>query len=195
MAENVTPRGSRGSYYPYSRDAARRARNVYIKTSAPEAIKTANVERTPAEERPPERLAPTLPPLEPPTLPSDTAERDEDYEEYLIENPANGLLKVQAYRAREAIPQSGVGVKVSTYIGDRERTFFEGVTDENGIIDNIKLPAPPRANSLESGDPHPTATYLLSASEEGFIPITIGITIFDGIKTIQPLPMILRGGE
>lgn len=185
MTEKNPPRGSRGSFYPYAR-----TRNVYIKQSHPDARPTA---ASPEKEREPERAAPPLPPLEPPA--ADEVDREDEYEEFLRANPASGMLKVQAYRAREALPQSGVGVRVSTYIGDSERVFFEGVTDENGIIDNIKLPAPPRANSLESGDEHPTATYLLSATEEGFIPITIGITIFEGIKTIQPLPMILRGGE
>ena len=183
MKEKSTPRGSRGIHYPYGRDATR---HIYIKQS-PQSAAAA------AEPIGPEERAPILPPPELPTPPSE-GERDAEYEEYLRENPASGLLKVQAYRAREAIPQSNVGVRVSTYIGNREQIFFEGATDGNGIIDNIKLPAPPRDNSLRFGDSHPSATYLLSASEEGFIPITIGITVFDGVKTIQPLPMIIQGG-
>lgn len=178
MTDKEKPRARRASLYPY----CRRAGKVYLKE--PTAARSCAL---PIESEPETRPAASAPEAPP--------EKDSEgsaYEEYLRENPATGQLKVQAYRAREALPQSDVDVTVSSFIGETEHVFFSGRTDGDGLIDNIALPAPARASSLSFGDPHPSATYLLNAVADGFVPLTVGITIFDGIKTIQPLPMIIR---
>ena len=131
----------------------------------------------------------------------DTDERDGvsdslDPEEFLRENSATGMLKIQAYRAREAYPVPNVRVEISHDFDSGERVFFSGVTDENGIIDNIELPAPPRENSLEFDSPDKVAVYKLRAALPGYEELVRAVEIFDGIKTIQPLAMQLRrGGE
>lgn len=64
------------------------------------------------------------------------------YQEFLNQNPAKGTLKIQAFTARQALPVPGVHVIVSKRIGDENHVFFEGTTDESGLIDDITLPAP-----------------------------------------------------
>ena len=119
-----------------------------------------------------------------------------DPEEFLRKNSGSGMLKIQAYRAREAYPVKDVRVEVSRDFNGGERVFFSGVTDENGIIDNIELPAPPRVNSLEFDSPDKVAVYKLRAVLQGYEELVRAVEIFDGIKTIQPLAMQLRrGGE
>lgn len=119
-----------------------------------------------------------------------------DPEEFLRENSSTGMLKIQAYRAREAYPVKDVRVEVSRDFNGGERVFFSGVTDENDIIDNIELPAPPRVNSLEFDSPDKVAVYKLRAVLQGYEELVRAVEIFDGIKTIQPLAMQLRrGGE
>ena len=192
MTDKNSPRRSRGRCYPYGGE---RSGNVYIK----QGTRAVFAEQTEEEIKQP---APTPTPTPAPApIAEARAERPEEpsatnaaYNDYLKLNPSKGYLKIQAYRAREALPQSDVEVTVSAYINGGEHVFFNGRTNENGIVDNIELPAPPRGNSLDSGDTHPSATYLLNATYDGFIPITVGITVFEGIKTIQPLPMIVRLG-
>ena len=116
--------------------------------------------------------------------------------DFMKENSSTGMLKVQAYLARGAYPVSGVKVEVSKEFDDGKRVFFSGATNENGIIDDIELPAPPRENSLEFDSPDKVAVYTLRSSLDGYEEIRRAVEIFDGIKTIQPLAMQLKkGGE
>lgn len=116
--------------------------------------------------------------------------------DFMKENSSKGELKVQAYLARGAYPVPGVKVEISKDFNDGKRVFFSGVTNENGIIDGIELPAPPRENSLEFDAPDKVAVYKLRAALDGYEDLDRAVEIFDGIKTIQPLAMQLRrGGE
>lgn len=125
--------------------------------------------------------------------PLDISETEyESYTDFIRENSRRGMLKVQASRAEQSIPVSGVKIRVSKDIGGREYVFFEGYTDRNGIIDGVELPAPPRGNSLSSSLPDKTVTYLLNADIPSYLPIAIDINVYEGIKTIQPLSMMLE---
>ncbi len=118
------------------------------------------------------------------------------YEDFLKENSSVGVLKVQAYRAGRAYPAAGVEVKISRDFDSGDKVFFSGLTDENGIIDGIELPAPPRENSLKFDSPDKVAVYKLRARLGGYENVERAVEIFGGIKTIQPLAMQLkRGGE
>ena len=64
------------------------------------------------------------------------------YKQYIKENPKVGFLKIRAYAASEAIPISGLNVIVSKIIDGNNVIFFEGVTDNSGVIDGITLPTP-----------------------------------------------------
>ncbi len=68
------------------------------------------------------------------------------YEEFMRSNPVKGRLRIRAYAASGALPVKGVKVIISTYVDDYKIIFFEGLTDESGVIPKIELPAP-RLNS------------------------------------------------
>lgn len=114
------------------------------------------------------------------------------YAQFLQKNPYVGNLKVQAFRGDQAYPVPGVAVTVSRDFADGNRTFFEGVTDENGIIDGITLPAAPRDESLIPDDPPTTAVYDLAASHPDYRPVNVPVEIYEGITSIQPLRLQLR---
>lgn len=111
------------------------------------------------------------------------------YSDFLTENNTSGTLQIRAYKAREAFPVPGVRVVIFRNFSDGEKVFFSGITDENGIIDNIELPAPPRANSLNFSTPDKVALYELKAILSNYESIEKEIEIFDSIETIQPLIM------
>ena len=119
---------------------------------------------------------------------------DENFEAFIAENSGMGSLKLQAFRGEQAFPVSGVSARISRKIGDSYYIFFEGETDESGIIDGIELPAPPVENSTEYGRPNKAAIYILSAKKKGYDTIEREIEIYDKIKTIQPLRMTQRYG-
>ena len=93
-----------------------------------------------------------------------------------------------------AYPARSVRVIISKRFADGEYVFFSGMTDENGIIDNIELPAPPRDNSLNFILPDKAATYDLKAISSEYEDVDRIVEIFDGIKTVQPLSLMQKRG-
>ena len=72
---------------------------------------------------------------------------DAAYLEFLKNNPGRGFLKIRATSASEAVPVEGVQITVSKEIGDNNIIFFDGRTDESGMINGIILPTPPKVTN------------------------------------------------
>ena len=108
----------------------------------------------------------------------------DEYKNFMKENPSFGILKIRANAAREAMPVSGVKVVVTKKIGSDTVIFYEGVTDESGMINNIKLPTP-EAISDDLVVP-PSTTYEVDAiytNEEQIYPVNV----FSGIYVVQTI--------
>lgn len=116
------------------------------------------------------------------------------YAEFLAKNPYTGQLKIQAFRGDQAFPVPQVQVSVTREFTDGRRVFFEGVTDENGIIDGIVLPAPSRVDSLTPNGPITTAVYDIQAQHPQYQTIRSQAEIFEGITAIQPLRLLFKEG-
>lgn len=106
------------------------------------------------------------------------------YKEFINENPKIGYLRIRAYSANGAIPISKLSIIVSIIYKDNKIIFYKGETDESGIIENIKLPAPAiNANNLDV--PHYT-TYDVDAT----LPNTnlhkiYKVNLYEGIQVVQ----------
>ena len=73
------------------------------------------------------------------------------YQTFINNNSSIGTLNIRAYAANEAIPMSNVRVIVSKVINNNKVIFFEGQTDNSGLINKIELPAPrPVESNLET---------------------------------------------
>ncbi|MBQ4327549.1 MAG: N-acetylmuramoyl-L-alanine amidase [Clostridia bacterium] len=131
-----------------------------------------------------------IPGAEPST--PDNNEPSLTYEDFLRENPRRGYLKIQAFAGKQSYPIEGVKIAITRNFDDGQVLFFEGVTDPDGIIDGIELPAPPRENSLVFLTPDKTAEYDMTALYDGVAPQRSKVQIYEGIKSIQP---ILIGSE
>lgn len=122
----------------------------------------------------------------------ESLKNDPAYLEFLRNNPGNGFLKIRASAANEAVPISGIQIKVTKLIGNTNVVFFEGQTDGSGMINNISLPAPA---AIASDEDVPQFTdYNVSATgsmqdlkEEYSVAICCGITV---IQYISVTPMI-----
>ena len=113
------------------------------------------------------------------------------YREFLPQNPAEGFLKIQASRAQRALPTPDVEIFILQQFNDQRVLFFRGKTDEDGLIDNIILPAPPRRDSLQSANAGLGARYLVYADHADFVAESHEIEIFEGITSILPIVMQL----
>lgn len=116
---------------------------------------------------------------------------NETYQTFLDKNKEQGYLKIQAFTARQALPVSGVNIVISKKFSDMEKVFFEGETDESGIIDGITLPAPSKLLSETPENVLPYAEYDISSSYSGYKTQNAPqVQIFQGIKTIQPVQVV-----
>lgn len=122
-----------------------------------------------------------------PSLPTDTV----SYDEFLRRNTAIGKLKVQASRAQGALPTEGVRISIIGNFSDARVLFFDGLTDADGLIPGILLPAPPRTASLQPDTAGRGAVYQLFAAHPDFEPEVYEIEIFEGVNAIQPVSLQL----
>lgn len=104
-------------------------------------------------------------------------------EEFKKNNPGVGYLKIRAYAASGAIPVRGLNIVISNYIDGKNIVFYEGKTNESGVIDKIALPAP-LINSNDLIIPN-SITYDLRAYIEGRVDKIYKVNIFDGVIVIQ----------
>ena len=114
----------------------------------------------------------------------ETLKNDVDYQEFILQNPSTGFVKVRASFANEALPIKGLKVTIQKKIGNNTIIFYEGETDESGMINGIKLPTPMKVKSNE--DIPQFSNYELNATYEpsGFNK-TYTLSLCCGITVVQ----------
>ena len=117
------------------------------------------------------------------------------YDVFLVRNPGIGYLKIQASRARKAIPVPAVHILIIQDFQNVRVLFFDGQTDADGIIDGIPLPAPPKSGSLDAQNPVPGAVYQVYANHPQFEPKRYQVEIFEDITAILPVTLPLPKEE
>lgn len=137
-----------------------------------------------------------LPSMGTPAKEQEEAAKQEEYERFLEENPGTGTLKLQVYTGRRSVPLARAAVYVTKDFNGSPRVFFSGVTDGDGIVSGIELPAPPRQESQQPENAPPYSTYDIYVDAAGYRPEAFkGVPIFDGIQSIQPVSMTPSNGE
>ncbi len=115
-----------------------------------------------------------------------------DNDEFVENNPSTGILRVQAFAANRSFPVQGALVRVYVKFVNGERELFTGTTDEDGIIDGIRLPAPDSSVSFdENSTVAPYAIYSITVTKPGYASADFdGIPVFDSVKSIQPVELV-----
>lgn len=119
----------------------------------------------------------------------DSYANNKAYQEFLSDNPTEGYLKIRAFAASQAIPISGVNIVISKIIDNNRIIFFEGATNESGVIERITLPAP-RLNESNLTAPTSTqydvtATYVVDNVDTVFT-----VNIFENVYVIQNISIV-----
>lgn len=104
------------------------------------------------------------------------------YRSFINSNPGIGFLKIRAYAASGAVPISGLSVVISKDIGGNKVIFFEGVTNESGVIERISLPVP-RMSSDNMIAPV-ISTYDINTTYEGESRL-YKVNVYDDIYVVQ----------
>lgn len=110
------------------------------------------------------------------------------YPTFSKDNPGSGLLKIQVFTANQAFPIKDVKIKITKDIDGENVIFYEGVTNDSGIIDDISLPTKKAKENIESFEDIIYTTYVVSAE----YPKTnttqqYNVSVFDDLKVIQPI--------
>lgn len=113
----------------------------------------------------------------------------EEYRKFRENNPVYGTLRVRAYAASQAIPISGVKVVVSSVVGNSNVIFFEGFTNESGVIDGISLPAP-RLNGDNLYVPNKITYDVKATYFPDNINLVYKVNIYENVFVIQNINIV-----
>ena len=117
----------------------------------------------------------------------DDFKNSEDYNEFINNNPDVGYLNIRAYAANSAIPITDLEVKVSKVIKKKKVVFFDGKTDQSGLITNISLPTP-KVNSNDEVIPQ-SSSYEVSAKYNGEN-LIFNVVMYSGISVLQNISIV-----
>ena len=106
------------------------------------------------------------------------------YKDFLNNHKGIGYLKIKASSANEAVPIQGIKIIVTKTINNDRIVFFEGKTNESGIINNIPLPAP-KSDDDNLISPLYETYDILSIYEKENLKQNYKANIFDGIYVVQ----------
>ena len=116
------------------------------------------------------------------------------YRSFINANPGFGFLKIRAFAASQAVPISGMNVQVSKDIGGNKVIFFEGVTNESGVIEKIQLPVPRTFDNMMAPV---LTTYDIDTNYDGETRL-YKVNVYDNIYVVQNInvtPNINYGGS
>lgn len=113
------------------------------------------------------------------------------YKTFNEQNPTRGYLKIRAYAANQAIPIEGLNVVIRKIIDNNTIIFFEGDTDNSGVIERIILPTP-KLNISDLTIPN-TITYDIVTTYNDITRIYT-INMYENIYVIQNISVIPDGG-
>ncbi len=111
------------------------------------------------------------------------------YKEFMDINSSTGMLKIRAYAASEAVPISGLKVVISTMVDNNKIVFYEGYTNESGVINKIILPAP-KLTSDNLISPLKTVYDIVATYEPYNITEVYKINMFEDICVVQNINII-----
>lgn len=129
------------------------------------------------------------------------APKFDSYEDFIKANSGSGTLRFQVFAADRAFPIQSARVSVVLELKNGARELFDGLTDTNGIIDAVTLPAPEAEMSLSPSQSPvlPYSSYTAYIGHPEFVSEKIiNIPVFSGIKSIQDvemIPLVAVGGE
>lgn len=109
---------------------------------------------------------------------------NQDYQNFLLNNPSTGTLKIRVSSINKALPVKDVDIVVSKIIGNDLIIFFEGKTDESGMVKNIKLPTP-MGNPNDEIAPEFTSYQLHAIYKKENFDKMYDISLCCGVSVIQ----------
>ncbi len=111
------------------------------------------------------------------------------YKSFMNENKGRGGLRIRAYAASGAVPISNLKVVVSTIYNENKIIFFEGVTDESGVIDRISLPVPD-INMDNLVAPNKRTYQIMSSYDKNNFDRIFNVDMYQGVMVMQNINVV-----
>ena len=109
------------------------------------------------------------------------------YMEFMNNNKGMGYLRIRAYAANQAVPITGLKILVNKKINGYNVNFFEGYTNDSGVIENISLPAPVN-DSNDLVIPKSTQYEVMTMSDN--TNLTFIVNVYDKLYVIQNIGIV-----
>ena len=106
------------------------------------------------------------------------------FQEYLRINNGIGYLNIRAFSANEAVPIMGLKITITNVIDNNTIIFFEGETDDSGMINNIALPTPKQTTDNLVA-PVKVTYNIISYYEKENLKQIYQANIYDNIHVVQ----------
>ena len=113
--------------------------------------------------------------------------KTDEYQEFNKNNPDIGYLNIRAYAANSAIPITDLEVKVSRIINNQKIVFYDGKTDQSGLISNINLPTPPANNNDEI---IPLSSEYEVSAKYNADNLVFKVVMYSGISVLQNISVV-----
>ena len=134
-------------------------------------------------------------------LPSDATneqrQRCRYINDFLAANSESGSLRVETYAADRSFGIGSARVMVFIELPGGNVAVFDGITDNDGVTESIRLPAPPRELSqhpqTDENQRLPYATYSIYVEHPDFVrSVFTNVPVFSGVESIQPVRMLAK---
>ena len=109
------------------------------------------------------------------------------YQEFIRENPSLGFLRIRAYAASGALPISGLRIIISKMIDNNKISFFDGLTNDSGVIERINLPTP-KINDNNEVIPK-SITYDIEALSDN-VNRKYVVNMYDNVYAVQNINVV-----
>lgn len=124
-------------------------------------------------------------------------QRCRDINDFLAKNEESGTLRVEAFASDRAFGVGSARVMIFLPLASGNVTVFDGLTDVDGVSDNVRLPAPSREIGLspqDSANPVlPYAVYTVYVEHPDYVrAIFSSVPVFSGIESVQPVQMLAK---
>lgn len=114
------------------------------------------------------------------------------YQDFIKENNGYGFLIIRASSAKGAIPIKGLKIEVSTDIDDNKVVFFDGQTDNSGMIESLALPAPKKTGNDMIEPKYKVYTINASYNNDS---LEYKVNLYDNISVVQNINIVPKMKE
>lgn len=124
-------------------------------------------------------------------------QRCRDINDFLAKNEESGTLRVETFASDRAFGVGSARVMIFLPLASGNVTVFDGITNIDGISDNVRLPAPSREIGLSPQEGTntvlPYAVYTVYVEHPNYVrAIFSSVPVFSGIESVQPVRMLAK---